>query len=194
MKYKEIFKWCLISILMLLGIAQMNYLHAYAAETLSDISIQLLDKQNINESYIEASVEVCFYNMDYYNDQVYLSYHIFDELGKNYIYENERIKINLDENGKAKIDLNINLTEANNNSRNKNKIIEFDVVDEENIYWFSTNNEIKFQTDNLNTKISMAEKLIKEIQSGTLIFVINVIVFILCFITWGIISRKAKVK
>lgn len=94
-----------------------------------------------SESGLTTDVMVHFDDLALYHEQVYLSYHIYDENGAVLVFENQRIPFAPEEDGRACVTVNVN------HNSGQPAQIRFDLVDERNAFWFSTNTEIAFQTE-----------------------------------------------
>ena len=116
-----------------------------------------------------------------YNDDVYLSYHVYDALEENLLkYENQRIKIKLDENSQMVCTLAIDLTEVMKNA--DAVVVKYDIVDQANLFWFADNPEVKFSTVKINCELDWGMASLRTLKNGVtthpLIFSINLIVTI----------------
>lgn len=86
---------------------------------------------------LNGLVTVEFANLELYHDQVKLSWHIYDSAGTELLFENERYPFSV-ENGRAEVPVNIQLPDLGV----EDVCIRFDLVDEKNVFWFSTNSEL----------------------------------------------------
>lgn len=153
--------------------------NVYAGTKTVDVEVQLEGELKKSYSSVTVPVGVRFYNLDYYNNQVYLSYHIDDMEGNAVKNENERIKIDLDSEGYYRSNLKIDLTDIWSLMESNNLYIKLDIVDEKNVYWFSTNADMSFEACEINVEKSVVQSLLGEIQGNKVIFGINAVVFIL---------------
>ncbi len=90
-----------------------------------------------------VDVTVTFKDTSLYNEQVYLSYHVVDENGECLIYENQRLPFYPDA---AFTTVYVEWTSIEAIADRSTAVIQFDLVDEANVYWFSENSDIIFQT------------------------------------------------
>lgn len=90
-----------------------------------------------------VDVTVKFEDMSLYNDQVYLSYHIVDEDGGELLFENQRIPVNLEA---AFATIYVDCANLEELADRETAVIQFDLVDQKNIYWFSQKMDIAFQS------------------------------------------------
>ncbi len=163
---------------MLVGSLSIGSIHAFGAEETPDVEI-LLEEVHLTDEDIQAALEICFSNLKYYNEHVYLSYHIFDSQGNLVIGENERVKIELNAGQRQSVSLQIDMGDAKILAPDEKLYVEFDIVDEKNAFWYSTSNEMIFRTARIDFSRSVLQKVADEIQGNAIIFAINIIVFIL---------------
>ncbi len=97
---------------------------------------------------LNPHVVVYFGDSSLYNENVKLSYRIYDENMNIISEENERFALNYSE-GKAEADIRIKLTERGV-KKGQNVIVRFDLVDEQNIFWFSRNELIDLNTQDIS--------------------------------------------
>ncbi len=96
-----------------------------------------------SETGFAVDVMVKFDDMSLYNDQVYLSYHIVDENGEEILFENQRIPVNLEA---PFMTMYVDCAGLEELAGRDSAIIQFDLVDQKNIYWFSQKTDISFQS------------------------------------------------
>lgn len=123
-----------------------------------DASVVFKDGYNCFSGIIEGSLRI-FVADDVYNENVKLSYHIKDAEGNMLAFENERISLKgmgFPSEVYVKIDLNDFFAKTNGGSLT----VLFDLVDEENIYWFSDNPErnCDFEQLTIDSTGSVSEK------------------------------------
>lgn len=191
MWYKGMFKSFLICI-MTFGIIVFGKISVYAAEPTTDVSVQLSETPQVGDAEITAMVLIKFNDENLYNDNVYLSYHIFDTAGNAVINENQRVKIDLDNQGTQMLELTINYTEAKAISKDDRLVVIFDIVDEKNAFWFSDKDSIVFSSAKIDTHRTVAERLLMEIEESKVIFGINITVSVICIIAIIFQYRKYK--
>ncbi len=178
----------LIFFVLLLGFNKVK------AENNFDVQIIPITESEVYNKDFESEVEIIFSNENLYNEQVYLSYHIFNQNNELLVPENQRVPINLDSNGKSRVKLNITLNDIKELKNEKILYITYDLVDEKNQYWFSTDKDIRFDTfsilyeyNNLK-RIQMSLKL--EILNNPIIFVINILCCIGAVTAYYIIKKR----
>lgn len=146
----------------------------YAVEMISDHEVLYGE-----DAAVEVSV--LFHDKTYYNSQVYLSYHLKDKEGNMVCFENERYALPIDENTQALVTVNPNISDSSITSENK-LYLQFDLVDQENLFWFSQREDISFGgiTVPWNIKGTGVDffRLSREILNNPIIFTINIAVFI----------------
>ena len=145
-----------------------------------DVRIELETDELVYENCFQSQVNIYFDDLSYYNDSLFLSYHITDDEGKMLQFENERFPIKI-ENGSCKIDLTFNLDMLNKKLKKDKYIINFDIVDVKNTFWFSQDKISMFvkniQVKNSWIKANFANNF-KAIKTHKLIFLINISFFI----------------
>lgn len=152
----------------------------------------VVNKNNEYDLNFDVEIEIVFKNKELYNENVFLSYHIYNEEGKDVQYENIRVPFSIDQNGEAKVKLPVDLSGLSKSVRNKKMIVKYDLVDQNNVYWFSSNTVINFETDVTNVVynplLSMYHNIVSEVKNHTVIFITNFFVFIFSF--YGILKLK----
>lgn len=127
----------------------------FAEDKILDAKINL---ENIKESKdnITFDIKVKISNKSLVNDSLFISYHILDR-DKNVIqFENERKKIVFDNLDSEKNTFIIDLNSLYKYDKEE-IIIQFDIVDITNLYWFSQNKSINFQPEIYNIKINLSD-------------------------------------
>lgn len=167
-----------------------------ASEKSNEIEISVLSNQEYYQPNMEVQVQVKFNNHDKYNDQVYLSYHIYDHEEKELVWEGERLPIQLNEDFTAKVNLDIDLTKYVDINKNKVVYVKFDLVDQKNVYWLSDNEEedsqlpiIKYEKNEFKEYL---EIYISAVTENTIIFILNSATFIVTIYFVYRISIKQK--
>lgn len=97
------------------------------------------------EAGLLVDVTVSFADASLYNEQVYLSYHIVDETGEMLAFENQRLPLSLDKDNSALVTVSVNDSTVPETPNGTAAKVQFDLVDQQNVYWFSLNNTISFQ-------------------------------------------------
>ena len=93
--------------------------------------------QTQDEQFLTGEVRITTTDIGLFHDGVRLSWHIFDQNGSDLVYENQRIPVAMGSDGVAVVPVEIDLAALGLASQ---KIfLRFDLVDEENLFWFSTN-------------------------------------------------------
>lgn len=167
----------------------------YANEKDFDVQITPISKQVVYDNNFESEVEIIFKTKELYNEQVYLSYHIYGEnKSEALVFENQRIPLVLDDEGVAKVKLLIALNEIAELKKERKLFIQYDLVDEKNVYWFSLNDKINFESFDTtyihNTLKRITQSLKYEITSNPIIFSINILCCIVAVYTYYIIKKK----
>lgn len=187
MKKKIILYMNLVLLLFLLP------LHVKAAQDADVVITNMSYEEEFSEKF-ESEVKVCFLNKELYNDNVFLSYHIFDASGNDLLqYENQRIKIRLDDKGEMKCTVAIDLEEILKDS--DAVIVRYDIVDQSNLYWFADNSEMGFSTIDIKCRIDRSSANLRTLKNGVMshpvIFAINFIMAIVMIIVVLFVKRKS---
>lgn len=147
-----------------------------------------VDETNAYDFKYTANIQILFSNIELYNENVFLSYHVYNKDGVDIKYENNRVPFTIDKSGKAKVELTVDLSTLRNNNKNEKLIIKYDLVDEKNVFWFSNKTKINFITDITSVEykplINIYNKLCSELRGHYIIFVVNVLFFVIsiCYI------------
>lgn len=159
-------------------------------------SVQVFaEKEVIYSSEDTINVDVVFGGNKLYNEHIYLSYHVKNVQGDVLQYENSRYPIALYEDNTAtvSVDINVNDIEVENGVL----LLEFDIVDEENLFWFSDREDINFQTSVVRCETKginrMINSLKQEIGNKPVAFLCNAIVFI-AFVVEIFLIIKIKIS
>lgn len=91
---------------------------------------------------IEGTVSVRFDDSSLYNEGVLLSWHLYDAAGQELQFENQRLALTV-ENGEAQVPVTIDLSGVDACAGQDTVEIRFDLVDQTNVFWFSTNPVIR---------------------------------------------------
>lgn len=94
-----------------------------------------------------VDVTVSYADMSLYNENVYLSYHIYGKNGELLVFENERMPMENLGDGQFWRTVCIDVTSIPELEGVEAADILFDLVDEKNVYWFSQNSGITFQSN-----------------------------------------------
>ena len=92
--------------------------------------------QNYTTAGVILGVQIIFSDPSLYNDQIYFSYHMVSEAGETLKYENDRYPISLQPDGTADIEFSIACGQFPELEGNQTAWIQFDLVDQQNVYWF----------------------------------------------------------
>lgn len=174
-------KWIILVLSCFFILNTFGFTIIFAEEEISDVKITVISEQKAYEKEFTAEVQVSFYNQDFYNDEIFLSYHILkkEKDGTEEIleFENPRVKVVLDESGTAVIKLQVTLKELIDGA-----YLEFDLVDESNLFWFSYNQAICLSTDRIELLDRPIYRQIvhfkQAVKNETGIFIINFMIFI----------------
>lgn len=166
----------------------------FANDMIYDVKIMPTSEEEVYNKNLQSIVTVEFKTKELYNSKVYLSYHILGENNDVLVNENQRVPFKLNENGTAKVTLSINLEDLEETKKAKKLFIKYDLVDEKNVYWFSTKNDIIFETfstvytDNTFKKVVRSLKL--EIIHNPIVFFVNILCCLSALYTYYVIKKK----
>lgn len=162
---------------------------ARAVEIIVDADLNMYDTQS------QLYGEICFNDIAYYNESLYLSYHIVDAENEEMIqFENERVWISAP-NDKGIVDVAMEIV-IDDKYKDKKLIIQLDVVDTLNQYWLSDAGENILFSPTIyyenNYEKRIVQALLNEIVDGPIVLGINCIFFFF-FIGVGLYIKKNKV-
>lgn len=168
-----------------------------SANSPADVSIQVNSTKEVYSRQFEADLIVKFKENKLYNDKVYLSYHVYDKEGNEILWEGKRYPLALNAKGNYEVNINIDLLSDLSNDLKDIKMahIKFDLVDEKNVYWFSTNNNLVITSEQIvyedNFLKEFSNTLISSISASPIIFIINAIVLIIFIVGYLKIKKEA---
>jgi hypothetical protein len=172
---------------------------AIASDKPNDVEINLLSPQIVNTRLFMAELEISFHNPAYFNDQIYLSYHVFEQIQDQtpeaaILCDNQRIRVDLDKQGKANLRINMDLSKI----KSKTFYVSYDIVDTKNLYWFQYKDDMNFSSCytqvSYNRMAELGKPFTDAINNNLAILLFNVIVFICAIIIANIIVKKELLK
>ncbi|MDR2409052.1 MAG: hypothetical protein LBE13_13190 [Bacteroidales bacterium] len=150
-----------------------------AEDSMNAVEIQIINNDKIDSQKFNVIVKVHFYDISLYNDEIYLSYHIYDLSGIVAKFENERYRITLDKNNDFIQNVVIDNIDVP-------CIIKFDIVDQKNIFWFLDNENIEKKFAEIkreNNMLMMAlNNILSSIKEDIFLFLVNLSFFIMTVI------------
>ncbi|CAM2939410.1 hypothetical protein PASE110613_08585 [Paenibacillus sediminis] len=153
------------------------------ADALKDVGVIVNSNEQQYSKQFDASVTVKFKDKNLYNKKVYLSYHVYDFNGKELLWEGQRFPFSIDEHGNGNVEINIDLSSVSQPIQNNYAKVKFDLIDEKNVYWFSTNPKIAFSSDEIILDGRYSKKFIgtlsSAIQNNPVIISANFLCFLL---------------
>lgn len=153
-------QWIVVMILMLL----LSLIGVASAEETPTVTITAQVQQV--EQMVSGEVTISTIDPTLFHDQVKLSWHIYDEAGNDLVYENERIPVTLGDGQAATIPVEIDLSEL---ALPPQKVtIQFDLVDEENLFWFADYPGMVLEREGITCEIQAPQVVISSSQSSTL--------------------------
>lgn len=169
------------SFLVCLFILMSSHFSAFA-NSINDVNIDVISNKDQFLKQFDVTLKIQFSKTMLFNNEVFLAYHVYDSKNNEILWEGKRHSIVVNENGKSEISLKIDLQSELKLIDVTKTVIKFDLVDEKNNYWFSTNPEINLLTDEItytkNTFKEMIEVVVGTVNKSPIIFYINVIFFI----------------
>ncbi len=130
-----------VTLVAILLFALMPLTAASAEDGSPDVEVLLdgsVDTSQTSDQTIAVQLDIIFHNMDWYNDQLYLSYHIYDSEGELLLFEGRRTLIENGAGGEIRsFPLVLNLADFAETKDKKEAVVTFDIVDEKNSIWFS---------------------------------------------------------
>lgn len=143
--------------------------------------VQILTGQSVIYSAEDAiDVSVVFLNRELYNEHISLAYHVKDSEGNILQYETSRYPVTINEDGVAKVTVNVNVSDIK--TEKGIMFLEFDLVDEQNFFWFSDRENINFQSSIVRCETKGFDRLVnflkQEIGKRPVAFGCNIAVFI----------------
>jgi hypothetical protein len=151
-------------------------------------TIKLLSENKVFSPRFETEIKIEFLDKNLYNKDVFVSYHVYDEKNNELLFEGLRLPIKVDESYNAKVKFSFDLSKAINIDSSQGidlkkydyLKIKFDMVDQKNIYWFSLNKNIKFNTCEVVYENKFFKKFgyvyQKAIEKHPIIFIVNLVV------------------
>ena len=183
----------LIIIIFAVGILSATRMFVSAGSE-SDVSIIVNSDQEQYTKQLDVDVTVKFNKQELYNDQVYLSYHVYDSEHNEILWEGQRFPLSVDNLGKGRLQTVINLKTGVVPLDDKQLVVEFDLVDEMNLYWFSSTPHISLSSDQITYVDSFLSKfrgtLVTSIDRHPVIFSINAIILMLFVCVLFVVKRK----
>lgn len=161
----------------LLLCVSVYFFSSYATEDGFAVEIKVADNQQVYSYIFDTNVEVIFHDINLYHENLFLSYHVYEADGALVEYENQRIPIIMETNSSS-YPLKIDLSAFSDSSNTKKFIVEFDIIDIQNIYWYS-DGDLRFKADNLYVEQNFTKAFLSgvfsPIQQHPYIFAVNCI-------------------
>lgn len=188
---KKLFLTAILFCLLLLSVGTFIY-----ANEARGVRILVISEAEQYTNQFDAQLKIIFTNDDLYNDKVKLSYHVYNEQGKEILWEGQRVFFLVNEDGVATQDISIDLNKYPETSQMEKARIKFDLIDEKNGYWFSTSPVVSFSSDEIWYENNFQKKFFGTLKSAVadrpIIFIINVVLFFLFIYTLIQIKRKSQ--
>lgn len=140
----KIIKTALAMIAMVIGSIAISY-GAGLVYSSSDVVVTAAAPVR-EDGGISIDVTVTFKEDSLYNEGVYLSYHILDQNGELLQFENTRYPLTV-EGGRAEQTILISLADLPEEENGEAMVIQLDLVDTQNVFWFSEKGDIAAKMD-----------------------------------------------
>ncbi len=173
------------------------FMPAVIATESDDVILLISGDKEIYAKNTELTVDIHFNNTNIYNQNLYLSYHIFlnqqdNRVSESVQYENVRIPIILDDSLSASIQIPVDLDSKELNEY-KQLYLKFDIIDEENIFWYSQS-DIKM---NVGTVVYVDDFFKRQImlirdafKINPVIFIVNILITLLAICSIILIKKR----
>lgn len=138
--WKNIIKWVLLGTNLVALLLFMPLSGNAVSEDTAQASI-LVDEVSYSISNAVVTVTVRFEDKSLYSNNVFLSFHTYDASGNLIEFENQRVAVALDDNNEMSYTFEISMKAY---PEKTDVVVRFDLVDQGNVFWFSTNPEVRF--------------------------------------------------
>lgn len=155
----KVIKTALAMIAMVIGSIAISY-GAGLVYSASDVAVTAAAPVR-EDGGISIDVTVTFKEDSLYNEGVYLSYHILDQNGELLQFENTRYPLTV-QGGRAEQTILISSADIPTGENGEAMVIQLDLVDTQNVFWFSENGDIAAKMD----AITLAPEEIKGSSGG----------------------------
>lgn len=141
----------------------------------------VLKKVDYTTDGMDFEVELAFADKSWYNDSIFLSYHILDEQGTMLRFENERFPVILQEGKAEPIEVRVDCSQIPELKDVNEAWIQFDLVDSENLYWFRDKGLLNEE----NASVLFERSRMEPEQAGGFMTVLDLPAVILNTVTWA---------
>ncbi|MCK8489218.1 hypothetical protein M0651_18760 [Paenibacillus sp. MBLB2552] len=152
-----------------------------SASASANVTISVNSKSQYSKTFT-ADVNVLYKNKELYNDNVFLSYHVFDSNHQLIRWEGERFPFKLDSKNDVTVSLQVDISSDLKQMNKQEAYVEFDLVDEEHAFWYSTKPEINLYTEQIkysnNIYLEFYYTLSNAYNENRVIFIGNLIFLI----------------
>ena len=163
------------------------------------IELKLLSEPVTDVRSFTATLEVTVNDLSFYKEDMFLSYHVYSsyqlkEESEALRYENVRIPIVLNADGKATISIPVDVSDLSQNQL----LIQYDIVDTVDLFWFTSNKNVEFTGASTSISYSWWSALFRPIvnivHETPVLLIINIVIFILTLFTVSFIIRRRLLK
>lgn len=138
--WRRIIKTVLVGLHVVVLLLLLPVSGSAVSEDTAQVSV-LVDEISYSITHVTVTVTVKFEDESLYNRNVYLSFHSYDVNDELMEFENQRIPVTLDKNNEMRYAFVISM---NTYPENTDVSLQFDLVDQGNVFWFSTNPAVRF--------------------------------------------------
>ncbi|KAI4448790.1 hypothetical protein C823_003317 [Eubacterium plexicaudatum ASF492] len=181
-------KKMIVSVLVFMIFLMVPVSFVYAGE--DAVTIRILENKYMGNGRYELRVQCHVGKEQLSNEQLKLSYHVWNEDRTELIaYENKRISISDRYEPDVTVKLEIALTEPK-----KDAWICLDIVDEKNGFWFAGTDGIEFQSEDIYYSYSFLKNLKTiwkiNLEDHTILFGVNVAIGIIFIYACRYVKKK----
>ena len=141
----------------------------------------VLKKVDYTTDGMDFEVELAFADKSWYNDSIFLSYHILDEQGTMLRFENERFPVTLQGKKTKPVEVRVDCSQIPELEEVNEAWIQFNLVDSENLYWFRD----KGMLNEENASVLFERSRMEPEQAGGFMTVLDLPAVILNTVTWA---------
>ncbi|MEK3725863.1 hypothetical protein [Paenibacillus sp. FSL H8-0034] len=186
-------KKVLVTVLIMFVLLSVNSI-VISANSSSDVNIVVNSQRVQYTTKLDVDLSIHFSKIELYNDGVYLAYHLYDINDKEILWEGKRTPISVNDKGISNVKLYVDISTGIQPMELNYSKVKFDLVDEKNVMWFSTNPEIGFSSDQIVYQNDFLKRsigmLILSIIHSPIIFSVNAVCFVLFIILFFKIRRS----
>lgn len=160
--------------------------NAVSIEDDNDVVLFVEGQENceIRDKQVAVQVGIEFNDIALINESLMLSYHIYDRKGNLLLFEGNRTPLNaFVDNVIQGVPVTMNFDDIDVLNGQKYIVLEFDIVDEKKLYWFSKNDQIKFKTATITYDDRLFNRMktaVRTIVSNPFLLLLNIAIYSAC--------------